>query len=220
MNNLEDIITDIFEQHADPKKAVEMSQYMRNLHPYYGLSKPLRSAVTKPVLRELKNAAPDMKLIHILWDKPQREYQYFCLEYLFATKKHWNEDLIQDLEQLITRKSWWDTVDTLAIRMVGEYFKKWPQNKEKIIGQWSDSDNMWLNRTAILFQLKYKEKLDEKLLFDIIRKHVLSTEFFIQKAIGWALREYAYTHRESVMDFISSTPLKPLSKREATKRMT
>lgn len=219
MNNLEDIITDIFEQNADPQKAIEMSQYMRNLHSYYGISKPLRSAATKPVLQELKKVAPDIKLILALWDKPQREYQYFCLEYLFATKKYWTQDLIEVLEQLITRKSWWDTVDTLAVRIVGEYFKKWPQNKTKIIGQWSDSDNMWLNRTAILFQLKYKDQLDEDLLYSIMRNHAHSKEFFVQKAIGWALREYAYTHPESVRDFITCTPLKPLSKREATKRM-
>jgi 3-methyladenine DNA glycosylase AlkD len=219
MNNLEDILTDIFEQHADTKKAVEMSQYMRNLHPYYGISKPLRADITKPLIQELKSSAPDMKLIHALWNKPQREYQYFCLNYLIATQKHWQEDIIRDFEQLIISKSWWDSVDTLAVRLVGEYFKKWTKNLKKIINRWTESDNIWLNRTAIIFQLKYKDKIDEKLLYDIIRKHVHSNEFFIQKAIGWALREYAYTEPESVMIFINSTQLKPLSKREAIKKM-
>lgn len=219
MNKLEDIITDIFEQHANAKKAVEMSQYMRNLHPFFGISKPLRTVITKPLLQELKSSPPDMALVHALWKKPQREYHYFCLDYLIATRKQWPENIIRDFEQLIISQSWWDSVDTLAVRLVSEYFKKWPKDRKKIINSWADSDNIWLNRTAIIFQLKYKDGVDEALLYDVIRKHSHSNEFFIQKAIGWALREYAYTHAASVLAFIGATPLKPLSRREALKKI-
>jgi 3-methyladenine DNA glycosylase AlkD len=219
MNYIEDTLTDILEQHANPQKAAEMSQYMRNLHIYYGIPRPLLEEITKPVLKELKAADPDLKLIHILWNKPQREYQYFSLAYLIASKKHWPESIIYDLEQFITIRSWWDTVDTLAVKLAGEYFKKWPQNIHTIISSWNKSGNMWLNRAAILFQLKYKSKTDEQLLYNIIMQHLHSNEFFIQKAIGWALREYNYTNNPSVKTFIASVELKPLSKREAMKKM-
>lgn len=127
--------------------------------------------------------------------------------------------MLKTFEWMIQQNSWWDSVDTIASRLAGEYFKKFPQQKEAIVLGWSNHENMWLNRTAILFQLSYKSETDEDLLFQVIKQHLHSGEFFIQKAIGWALRQYAYTQPESVKQFVAANELKPLSKREALKHL-
>jgi 3-methyladenine DNA glycosylase AlkD len=128
------------------------------------------------------------------------------------------EDL-EFLEKLITEKSWWDSVDSIAPTIVGTIVKRDRLNGEKVMIQWSESGNMWLNRAAILHQLKYKNDTNEKILTEIILKHVNSKEFFIQKAIGWVLREYAKTNPVFVQQFVAAHELKPLSKREALKHL-
>jgi len=121
------------------------------------------------------------------------------------------------LEKLITSKSWWDTVDTIAPHPVGKVAKETPSIVDDIIEGWSQSDNLWLCRSAILFQLRYKEETDETALYRYILANAESTEFFIQKAIGWALREYSKTNPSSVRKFIESHTLSKLSIREGSK---
>ena len=113
--------------------------------------------------------------------------------------------------------SWWDSVDTIAVKLVGAYFAEYPEEREKWIRKWIKSDNIWLNRTAIIFQLSYKNQLDIPFLVRAILPHTNSKEFFIQKAIGWAIRQYTKTNPKWVKDFVKSNTLKPLSKREAFK---
>jgi 3-methyladenine DNA glycosylase AlkD len=119
-------------------------------------------------------------------------------------------------EELITQKSWWDTVDALAAWQVGDYFKKYPDQIIPYTNKWMDSGNMWLQRTCLIFQLKYKEETDFELLKSLIIPLSDSKEFFIQKAIGWALREYSKLFPQRVMDFASNQPMAKLSYREAT----
>jgi 3-methyladenine DNA glycosylase AlkD len=121
------------------------------------------------------------------------------------------------MEQLITTKSWWDTVDAIAPKAVGKIADKFPEVVPETIDGWATHDYMWLKRAAILFQLKYKQKTDEELLYQYIRQNAASKEFFIQKAIGWALREYSKTNPASVKKFIEGQPLAPLSVREGSK---
>lgn len=123
------------------------------------------------------------------------------------------------IEKLIREKSWWDSVDSIAPTIVGSIVKNNRAKGEEIIKQWSSSENMWLNRAAILHQLKYKEDTNEDLLKEIILRHNQSPEFFIQKSIGWLLREYAKTNPEFVKGFVLTHDLKPLSKREALKNL-
>ena len=118
---------------------------------------------------------------------------------------------------MIVNKSWWDTVDYIAVKLVGKHFENFPELIPKHIKTWNSSGNLWLNRTAILFQLQYKKKTDINLLFDIIEKQAGSREFFIQKAIGWVLREYSKTDENAVRKFVMQTNLSSLSKREALK---
>ena len=119
------------------------------------------------------------------------------------------------LEFIITNKSWWDTVDFIASHLVGNYFKKYPDKIEEYINKWMLSKNIWLQRTALLFQLKYKVALNPVLLENIIKQFLYSKEFFINKAIGWILREYSKTNPQWVINFVKKYPLHNLSKREA-----
>ena len=122
-------------------------------------------------------------------------------------------------EQLIIQKSGWDTVDHLAINVAGPLCRNHPALIKTHIHEWRHAADSWLRRSAILFQLKYKNKTDADLLFDIIRDQAEDDEFFIRKAIGWALREYAKTEPDRVRAFVDDTSLKPLSRREALKHI-
>jgi 3-methyladenine DNA glycosylase AlkD len=118
------------------------------------------------------------------------------------------------MEYIIENKSWWDTVDFIAKKLVGRYFIEYPEYRDEFIEKWLKSDNIWLQRTTILFQLAYKEETDVKLLFDIIKKLKDIDEFFIQKAIGWSLREYSRTDPDKVEKFIKENDLSNLSSKE------
>ncbi len=133
-------------------------------------------------------------------------------------KNYQIEDIIL-IEKLITTHSWWDSVDTLAKYAVGGYLSAFPEKTYPIIEAFSNSENMWLNRTAILFQLGYKSKTNFDILISECEKHKHSDEFFIQKAIGWALREYGSINPNGVLEYVNNTNLKPLSKKEAVRKI-
>jgi 3-methyladenine DNA glycosylase AlkD len=126
---------------------------------------------------------------------------------------------IKTIEYMIITKSWWDTVDSIAGGTVGVHFRRFADVREKYLAKWRASDNFWLRRTTILFQLNYKKETDFQLLCDIIRENLDSKEFFINKAIGWSLRQYARIDPKAVTKFVKSTPLHPLSRREAMKHL-
>jgi 3-methyladenine DNA glycosylase AlkD len=123
------------------------------------------------------------------------------------------------MEYLLVTKSWWDTVDTISGGVLGVHFKRFPEVRETYLAKWRLSENSWLRRAAILFQLKYKEETDFDLLCEIIRENLDSKEFFINKAIGWSLRQYARIDPKAVKKFVKSTALHPLSRREAMKHL-
>jgi 3-methyladenine DNA glycosylase AlkD len=129
-------------------------------------------------------------------------------------------EFIETIEYLITTKSWWDTVDSFAGGTVGVHFKRYPAVKKKRLPRWRKSKDIWLRRTAILFQLNYREETDFDLLCEIINENLGSKEFFINKAIGWALRQYARTNPKAVRKFVKETKeLSPLSRSEAMKHL-
>jgi 3-methyladenine DNA glycosylase AlkD len=208
-----------FRQQADRNIAVNQEAYLQNQFELYGLPTPLRKEIQKPFL--LKENLPNKKeLPHIiteLWSKPQREFQYFAID---LNRKYLKKIEFQDIELfelMITNKSWWDTVDLIATNLVGAYFKLFPEQIIPVTKKWMNSDNMWLQRTCLIFQLKYKEEIDTDLLTDYILQLKDTKEFFINKAIGWILREYTRTNPEWVIDFVNKYELSNLSKREALK---
>jgi 3-methyladenine DNA glycosylase AlkD len=158
-------------------------------------------------------------IIKTLWALPKREYQIVAIDLLVMIHKQLTPEHIKLIEEMIMTKSWWDTVDGIASTLVGGLFQKHPELIHVYTKKWLASEDMWLQRTALLFQLRYKHNTDETLLFQLITDLSDSDEFFIQKAIGWALREYAKSKPDTVRAFAARQALKPLSKREALKHL-
>lgn len=212
----------LFEDNADPAQAGPMKKYMRDQFEYLGIKTPIRVALQKEFIKE--NGLPPLDKLDLisrdLWNLSQREFQYAAISLLGKLENKLEPEFITTLEYLLITKSWWDTVDTIAGNTVGAHFKRFPAVKEKYLGKWRKSDNFWLRRTTLLFQLGYKKETDFKLLCEIIRENLGSDEFFINKAIGWALRQYAWTDPKPVKKFVKDTKeLHPLSRREALKNI-
>jgi 3-methyladenine DNA glycosylase AlkD len=206
-----------FERLANPKIAHEQAAYMKHLFEFYGLKAPVRREIQRPFL--LKNYLPPKQnletLVKQLWRKPQREFQMVGQELVAKYKHTLEENDMGMLEYMITNKSWWDTVDFIASNLVGAYFLQYPHLRKAYVRKWLESNNMWLQRSALLFQLNYKNELDTKLLESAIEPLLGSKEFFINKAIGWILRQYSKTNPDWVVAYVKRTPLQPLSRREA-----
>lgn len=206
-------------EHKDD--AVKMKKYMRNQFEFFGLRAPQRKELVKILIKKYGMPPEEHfnEIVYELWELPERDYQSIALELMDRKIKHFKEKDVELLEYLIIHKSWWDTVDWIASKHIGAYFVQYPQNKKDITRKWIGSGNIWLQRTAIIFQLKYKKQTDEELLYSYINQCLGSEEFFIDKAIGWSLREYSKTNPQSVRNFVDKTPLSKLSKREALKVM-
>ena len=206
-----------FQANANPTIAEKQKAYMRNQFEYFGMTAGERRAITKPFL--VKAFLPEKAVLHELvrelWAKPERDFQQFGQDLAFKYVKRLELEDIALFEFMITHKSWWDTVDFIAVKLVGQYFKTFPLERDFYIQKWLNSGNIWLQRTALLFQLKYKTAIDTILLENTIQALLGSKEFFINKAIGWVLREYSRTDSEWVVDFVAKTELSNLSRREA-----
>ena len=214
-------LVSLFESHADPAQAAPMTKYLRDQFEHLGIKTPERRELQKQFFAEhgLPPVAELDSIVRELWSLPQREYQYTAVGLLGRLAEQIPPDFIQTIEYLIVTKSWWDTVDSMAGEIVGVHFRRFPKVREKTLTKWRKSDNFWLRRACILFQLNYEEETDFALLCDIIRENLGSQEFFINKAIGWALRQYARTDPQAVKKFVKAAPLEPLSRREAMKHL-
>jgi 3-methyladenine DNA glycosylase AlkD len=216
-----DSLKTLFEEDANPSQAAPMKKYMRDQFEYLGIKTPQNVALQKeffakygyPALSDLDTILRD------LWSLPEREFQYVAVGLLGRFHKEIPAKFIKTIEYMIVTKSWWDTVDSIAGGTVGVHFQRFPEVREKHLRKWRSSADFWLRRTAILFQLNYKKQTDFALLCDIIRENLDSKEFFINKAIGWSLRQYARIDPKAVTKFVKSTPLHPLSRREAMKHL-
>lgn len=210
-----------FRAHGNKELAGTMSAYMKNQFAFLGIQSPLRKQLLKEYFGEyhLPDVSEFQEEAWELYQLPEREYQYAAIVLLEKMAKHLAAADLLFLRKMIEEKSWWDSVDSIAPTLVGRLVKAEREAGTKIMLDWSASGNMWTNRAAILHQLKFKKETDAALLARIIRRHTGSSEFFYQKAIGWALREYAKTDSEWVKKFVAASTLKPLSKREALKNI-
>ena len=199
---------------------------MKNRFRFFGIKSPTRKEADKQLF--VRQGLPPVELLpdilRLLWQNDEREMQYhgLTLAEKFVKKRYassFPDDLLPVFEECIVQRSWWDTVDFLASRLVGRYFRLFPELIYPNVERWIATPNMWLNRVAIIYQLGYKQFTDEEILFRAIRRHSSSKEFFHKKAIGWALREYAKTAPEIVRSFIAQHTLQPLSIREAMKHI-
>lgn len=206
------------QQHADADKAAGMAAYMRDKFVYLGIPTPLRRKLGKPFIRQL-SAQPgiDWAFIEACWQSPYRELHYVALDYLSATRSHLMPRDIPKLKQLAITHPWWDTIDFLD-RIIGDIALRHPTVNKTLLA-WSVDDNIWLRRIAIDHQRLRKEKTDTELLERILCNNLGQKEFFINKAIGWALRDYSKTNPDWVRDFIARhrPQMASLSIREASK---
>jgi 3-methyladenine DNA glycosylase AlkD len=216
-----DTLESVFKDHEDKDKAQKMQAYLKDKFVMFGINAPLRETLSQPFLTKefLPPKEEANQIIEALWNKPQREYHYFAQQFAFKYAKKWVKSDIALLENMITTHSWWDTVDFIAAKLLGSYFKLFPEQIEPVTTKWLNSGNIWLQRSCLLFQLKYKKDLNTELLSRYIHQLNGSKEFFINKAIGWVLREYARINPEWVRQFVNNTPLSNLSKREALKHL-
>lgn len=207
-----------FLENKDEEQAVAMTDYMKGQFLFLGIRTPLRKTLQKEFLRGI-DKKDDLNKVMVLqlWSYEQREFQYFAIDYLIKEKKKLKKEHMDFVQTLIMTKPWWDTVDLLASHIVGELCSKYPELVETHMIPWSMSSDLWLRRTALLYQLKYKEKVDQEVLTQIIENNIKDQDFFIRKAIGWILREYSKNNKEWVKHFIETHELSPLSKKEASK---
>jgi 3-methyladenine DNA glycosylase AlkD len=208
-----------FEAARDDARATAMAAYMRDQFPFLGILTPQRRALTRTIIATERDWTTSRlhAVARTCWQRDEREYQYFACDLLARHAKHQPSQLLATLEHLITTKSWWDTVDALATS-VGVLVRQHP-HLTATMDQWIDHDDLWLRRVAIIHQLRFRQATDAGRLFDHCLRRSHETEFFIRKAIGWALREHSKTDPDAVRTFVREHEheLSPLSRREALK---
>jgi 3-methyladenine DNA glycosylase AlkD len=206
-------------KHADPKVKVDAAAYMRNQFEFLGVKTPLRRELAKDLVNQSKDLS-EAELIELckeLWAQPEREFQYVACDILAKNAKRLSPKYVKrDAPWFIKSKSWWDTVDSVrkSIEVVVSANPELKSEMEK----WIVSSNIWMVRSALIHQLTLGSKTDEKLLFKLCEIQAEENEFFIAKALGWALRSYSYVDPKAVKQFIKEHPeLTPLAKREGLK---
>ena len=213
-------IQEEFASAGNEKKAVAAKAYLRDQFTFIGLPSSLRRELAKTYLKKWLPDKKDLSaIVRELWDMPEREYQYFGIELLFAVKNDWNKKTIRLIEFCLGHKSWWDTVDYASAELSGPYFIRFPDRIGPVTRSWNRSGDIWMQRSSLLFQLKYRKYTGTRLLASYINNLSGSDEFFVQKAIGWALREYSKTDPLWVENFVRKHALSPLSRKEALKRI-
>ena len=190
-------------QHKNEEQAQKMSKYMLNKFEYIGIKTPERRKIFKNSFKEYKNKEKiDWEFVNKCWENKYREFQYVAADYLKNMKDKLSIDDIPKFKRLILEKSWWDTIDNLDMTIGALALKD--SNVNKILLEWSLDENIWLRRIAIDHQLLRKEKTDTELLEKILKNNLGQAEFFINKAIGWALRDYSKTNPNWVKNCVAS----------------
>lgn len=207
-----------FEAARDDVRAAGMRWYMRDQFPFLGIQTPERRRLLREATAGLGRPSAEQLLAaaRTLWSLPEREYQYAATDLLTRHERVLPADALSEIREFIVTKAWWDTVDALAARVVGPMVLRHPELVPEM-DAWIESDDLWVTRSAILHQLTYKARTDEERLFRYCLRRAGDSDFFIRKAIGWALREYSKTAPDAVIAFVSThgDALSPLSKREA-----
>jgi len=207
-----------FEENRDDENAIAMSKYMRGLFKYYGIPTPARKSIYKELLKKEKaSAIIDWELLDICYKDEYREFQYFVMDYLLLVQKRITYDDIPKIKRYIKTKQWWDTIDGFD-KIIGDITFSDSRINDLML-EWSKDDDFWIRRIAIDHQLSRKEKTDADLLGEIIVNNLGSKEFFINKAIGWSLRDYSKINPDWVRNFIAKhkDEMDKLSVKEASK---
>lgn len=212
------LLKQLFEQHEDIENARKMAKYMRNLFKFYGIATPKRKGIYRDILKQEKaNKKIDWQFLDYCYQDEHREFQYFVCDYLSTMKKFLKYEDINKMKEYIQSKEWWNTIDCFD-RIIGDIGLK-DTRVAILMLKWSQDDDFWLRRIAIDHQLLRKDQTDQHLLEKIIVNNLNSDEFFINKAIGWSLRDYSKTDPEWVRNFIEKyrDKMSSLSIKEASK---
>lgn len=204
----------LLEDHRNEENQVGMVKYMRNQFPYLGIKTPQRRELVKEYMKELKVLS--MEEVKTLYNKPEREFKYVAIGILTKFQKNLSVENFDEIKELSLIEPWWDTIDSIGPLIYGPMALRDKEVKEKL-RELIYADSIWLRRISILFQLKYKEKMDEKFLMEAILANSDTREFFLNKAIGWILREYSKTNPQFVREFIGNHKLSALSVKEGSK---
>lgn len=211
-------LREAMEPQRNESTALAMARYMRGMFPFLGIPSPRRRQLQADAVRGLSPPTADelVEVAQTLWDWPEREYQYAACDILSRHARTLRADQLSDVRALIVTKSWWDTVDALASHVVGSLVQRNPDLAAEM-DRWVRDTDIWVVRTALLHQLRFKRQTDVPRLFRYCAQQAGHSDFFIRKAIGWALREYSKTDGDAVRRFVAAHEheLSPLSKREA-----
>lgn len=203
---------------ANPQRARWMKKYMRGQFEFLGIPTPVRRAAVLPILRNFNPADSSVMLdaVRSLWRMRAREYQFAALDLLNLHQRLLTAKDLSALLKLVEDKSWWDTVDSLA-GIIGSIVRRDKQRGQAIMDRCVKADNLWVRRVAMLHQLGWRGETDTERLFGYAGRLAPETDFFIRKAIGWALRDYAKHDRPAVERFVhrQESGLSGLSRREA-----
>ena len=217
-----DHLSELFQTNRNRKNALDMSKYMKGHFYFFGIKSPLRQKIMREWWRgpSIKNEYDLKFFISSLWKLDEREFQYVALDFGKRFKRLFTPESIPFIRECVTTKSWWDTVDTVASHFTGAVVYQYPKTG-KVMDKWIDDENMWIRRAAILHQLNFKERTNGDRVFRYCEKRMHESEFFIRKAIGWALRQYSYVDGNAVFQFVkdNKSELSTLSKIEALKAL-
>jgi 3-methyladenine DNA glycosylase AlkD len=208
---------------ADPAKAPAMAAYMKTTQPFLGVPTPMRAAMLKQMGDRF--APPDQKSyarsVMALWKLPHREEQYCAISFARRYAPFITPASLPLYERMVREGAWWDFVDEIAVNLVGAVYGNFRAQTRPVIERWIDDEDMWIRRTALLSHLKHKRDTDAAQLFEHCLKRAHEPEFFIRKAIGWALREYSKTDPRAVRAFLTKNRkrLSNLSYAEASKHL-
>jgi len=223
MRKQADALQALFAGHADGGRAPAMAAYMKGQFEFFGIDTPRRRALTRGWLADFGRQPDEAVLLQVaeaLWRLPQRECQYAACDLLARHAARLGPTSLARLAKLADSKAWWDTVDTLAAKVFGTLADRHPELEDAIAG-WAGADSHWLRRVAILYQLGRGSATDTQRLAHVVDANLAERDFFIRKAIGWALRQYARTDPAWVRAYLASRGprLSPLSRREAAKHL-
>lgn len=223
MQELVTFVANELGQLANPEKAGPMAAYLKTDMPFYGVQKAGRTLVYRKLNKKfpVENHETYREMVLALWTQPHREEKYLALRIAEQNKKYVTHQNLDLYRRLIVEGAWWDLVDGVAAHCVGRVFLNERVATEPTIEAWIDDDNMWLRRTSLISPLQHKHETDHVMLFDHCRRRAFETEFFIRKAIGWTLREYAKSEPDRVVGFLQDhgQELSGLSFREASKHL-
>jgi 3-methyladenine DNA glycosylase AlkD len=206
---------------ADPARAPGMQAYMKSAQPYLGVRVPEARRLAGAVAREQPPSSVDelRDAATALWrDATHREERYAAVALTGLSLARGSLDLLPFYDEVITTGAWWDHVDGVAPR-IRDLLLTHPGTMTPLLRDWARSPDRWLRRSAVIAQLGARDRTDRALLTEVVEVNAADREFFVRKAIGWALRDFAHTDPDWVRRFLADHELSPLSRREAAKHL-